>query len=69
MQPSLIDSLADTTAHRDRDDLNHAIATLLLNYLEAESVGIFRIVEDEGVKRLARRIGFVRGALFCRRKT
>lgn len=61
MQPSLIDSLAATTAHRDRDDLNQAIATLLLGHLDAESIGIYRIIDDEGTKRVARRVGLVRG--------
>jgi diguanylate cyclase (GGDEF)-like protein len=61
MQPSLIDSLAATTAHRDRDDLNSAVATLLLGHLEAESIEIYRLIEDESTKRLARRVGLVRG--------
>jgi diguanylate cyclase (GGDEF)-like protein len=49
---SLIASVADTTSHRDRDTLNHAIASLLLDFLGAESVTIRRMVDHAGVTRL-----------------
>lgn len=55
MTGSLIVSVADTTSHRDRDSLNHAVASLLLDFLDAESVTIYRLVDDAGVTRLAPR--------------
>lgn len=51
----LIDSVANTTAHKDRDDLDRAIARLLLRFLEADSVSIFRLRDDDGSVRIARR--------------
>ena len=52
---SLITSVAETTSHRDRDDLDRAIALLLLQFLNARSVELFRLVDDSSVKRLVRR--------------
>lgn len=52
----LIDSVANTTAHKDRDDLESAIARLLLQYLSADSVVIHRLLDDNGVLRVARRV-------------
>jgi diguanylate cyclase (GGDEF)-like protein len=60
MTSSLIVSVADTTSHRDRDTLNHAVASLLLDYLNAESVTIYRLVDDGGTLRLATRIAVTR---------
>ena len=53
---SLITSVAETTSHRDRDDLDRAIALLLLQFLNARSVELFRLVDDSSVKRLVRRV-------------
>jgi diguanylate cyclase (GGDEF)-like protein len=61
MTGSLIVSVADTTSHRDRDSLNHAVASLLLDFLSAESVTIYRLVDDAGVTRLAPRVAITRG--------
>ena len=47
MHSSLFASLADTTSHRDRDSINHAVAGLVLEFLNAESVTIYRLI-DEG---------------------
>ncbi len=57
----LIDSVANTTAHRDRDDLDLSITSLLLEFTEAESVTVYRILDDRGVKRLSRRAEQRRG--------
>lgn len=54
MSTSLIDSVANTTSHRDRDDLDRAIVTLLLQFLDAEATTLFRLIEDKGTKRLRR---------------
>lgn len=53
----LIESVANTTSHRDRDDLDCAIARLLVQFLEAASVAIYRLHEDAGTTRVARRLG------------
>jgi diguanylate cyclase (GGDEF)-like protein len=47
MHSSLFASVADTTSHRDRDSINHAVAGLVLDFLNAESAIIYRLV-DEG---------------------
>lgn len=56
MNQDLLDSLAATTLHRDRDDLDQAFARLLLQWLEPQSISLFRVIDDAGVKRLARRL-------------
>jgi diguanylate cyclase (GGDEF)-like protein len=61
MTGSLIASVADTTSHRDRDTLNHAVASLLVDFLDAESATIYRLVDDAGVARLAPRVAITRG--------
>jgi diguanylate cyclase (GGDEF)-like protein len=48
-EPHLIESVASATAHRDRDELDAAIARLLLDFLEAERVRVLRLVDDGGV--------------------
>jgi diguanylate cyclase (GGDEF)-like protein len=50
---SLMDSVADTTSHRDRDSLHSSVARLLFDFLDTKSVTIYRIVKDDGVVRLA----------------
>jgi len=52
MSTSLIDSVANTTSHRDRDDLDRAIVSLLLQFLNADQVTLYRLVEDGETKRL-----------------
>jgi hypothetical protein len=61
MNSSLIASVADTTSHRDRDTLNHAVASLLVDFLDAESATIYRLIDDAGVPRLAPRVAITRG--------
>jgi diguanylate cyclase (GGDEF)-like protein len=53
---SLITSVAATTSHRDRDELDRAIARLLLQFLEAHSVTLFRLLDDASTKRLVCRV-------------
>jgi hypothetical protein len=48
----IMESVADTTAHRDRDSLNSAVAQLLLDILEADSVAVHRLVQSEGITRV-----------------
>ncbi|HEU0203014.1 MAG TPA: GGDEF domain-containing protein, partial [Burkholderiaceae bacterium] len=54
--PRLIDSVASTTSHRDRDDLDGALARLLLQFLEARRVTVYRLFDDGQCKRVARRL-------------
>lgn len=60
---SLIDSVANTTSHRDRDDLDRAIVDLLLQYLDADQVTLFRLVEDGETKQLRRSVVTERGSM------
>jgi len=57
----LIDSVASTTAHRDRDDVDVSIARLLVEFLPFKSVTIYRLIEDGATVRVARRITVLRG--------
>ena len=59
---SLIDSVANTTSHRDRDDLDQAIAGLLLQFLDADQVTLYRLVEEGDTKRLRRAVSMGRSA-------
>ncbi len=59
--PTLIESVAHTTSLRDRDHLNCAVARLLLTFLDAELVTIYQLIDDNGVKRVARSIELARG--------
>ena len=56
----LIDSVASTTAHRDRDDLDVSIARLLVDFLHAKSVTIHRLLDDDGTVRVACRVRALR---------
>jgi diguanylate cyclase (GGDEF)-like protein len=60
MTSSLIASVADTTSHRDRDTLNRSIASLLLEFLNAESVAIYRLLDDDGARRLVPQVAVAR---------
>jgi diguanylate cyclase (GGDEF)-like protein len=54
--PRFIDLVADTTAHRDRDALEVAIARLLFDVSRARRVALFRLIDDHGTARAQRRI-------------
>jgi diguanylate cyclase (GGDEF)-like protein len=53
--PLLIDRVADTTSHRDRDELNRSVVHLLAQFLEARSVTLYGVLEQGQVKVVARR--------------
>jgi diguanylate cyclase (GGDEF)-like protein len=59
---SLLDGVAAATSIRDREDLDCAIADLLLQFLGARSVSIFRLFDEDPVKRLVRRVELVADA-------
>ena len=56
MRPPLLNSLAETTAHRDRDDLDRAVAQLLFDYLDKHAVTVLRLIPDGAIRRVQRRI-------------
>jgi diguanylate cyclase (GGDEF)-like protein len=58
----ILNSIAETTTHRDRDGVHCAIVQLLLDYLDAESVAIYGLVDDDGVTRLMNHAEVSRGS-------
>jgi diguanylate cyclase (GGDEF)-like protein len=54
--PRLIDLVADTTVHRDRDALDVAIARLLFDVNGARRVALYRVLDDKGRQRVQRRV-------------
>ena len=55
--PLLIERVADTTSHRDRDELNRSIVRLLQQFLDARFVALYSVVDHAHVKRVACRAG------------
>jgi len=58
---SLMESVAETTSHRDRDSLNGAVARLLLDFLDADSVTLYRLIDDRRITRLMPLVAALRG--------
>lgn len=56
MTHPLLGGVASTTAHRDRDELDRAIARLLMQFLEPYSVTLLRLVGEGPVKRIEHRV-------------
>jgi diguanylate cyclase (GGDEF)-like protein len=56
----LLNQVADSTAHRDRDELDYAIARMLRQFLAARAIALYRLVEDGAVSRIARRVAVTR---------
>jgi diguanylate cyclase (GGDEF)-like protein len=54
MSHDLLNSVAATTTHRDRDELDRAVARLLLQFLELRAVTLVRLSEEREIKRLVR---------------
>jgi diguanylate cyclase (GGDEF)-like protein len=52
----LLDSVAETTTHRDRDELDKAVVRLLTQFLETRSVTLLRLIDDASTKRVASRV-------------
>jgi diguanylate cyclase (GGDEF)-like protein len=52
MIKSLIDSVADSTLHRDRDRFHLAIARLIRDYLDTATVSLYRLVDEGSVTRV-----------------
>jgi diguanylate cyclase (GGDEF)-like protein len=60
MSKSLIESLADTTVHRDRPRLRHAIATLLRELLDANSVAMYALCASDASNMLVPEVAVTR---------
>jgi diguanylate cyclase (GGDEF)-like protein len=52
----LIQMVAETTMHRDRDELDIAIARLLFDFSGALRVALYRVIDDGGRLRAQRRV-------------
>jgi len=57
MSHELLNSVAATTTHRDRDELDRAVARLLLQFLEVHSVTVLRLTDGSEVQRVVRLVG------------
>jgi diguanylate cyclase (GGDEF)-like protein len=57
MSHDLLNSVAATTTHRDRDELDRSIARLLLRFLELHSVTVLRLSDEGEIKRIVRCTG------------
>jgi diguanylate cyclase (GGDEF)-like protein len=62
MSHDLLNSVAATTTHRDRDQLDHAVARLLLQFLELRSVTLVGLSDEREIKRIVRLNGAHPGA-------
>jgi diguanylate cyclase (GGDEF)-like protein len=51
---SLLKSIAETTTHRDRDGVQCAIVQMLADFLAADCVTIYQLVDHGGAPRLAK---------------
>lgn len=54
MSHDLLNSVAATTTHRDRDEVDRAVARLLLQFLELHSVTVLRLSDEGDIKRAVR---------------
>jgi len=60
MPHPLLNSVAATTTHRDRDELDRAVARLLMEFLDTYSITLLRLVADGPIKRLQHRVRMCR---------
>lgn len=58
----LLDQVAQTTTHRDRDDLDTALARLLSDFIGAQHVALYRLVREGDEPRLQRRVRLAAGS-------
>jgi diguanylate cyclase (GGDEF)-like protein len=58
MSDRLLDGVAQATSHRDRHDLDREVTRLLLGFVNAETVTLLRLVEDESPRQMLRRVCF-----------
>jgi diguanylate cyclase (GGDEF)-like protein len=58
--PRIIESVGKATSHRDRDELDSAIAHMVASFLNAQVVTVYRLLSDGDAMRVARRISLRR---------
>jgi diguanylate cyclase (GGDEF)-like protein len=58
--PRIIDSVGKATSHRDRDDLDVAVAQMLASFLNVRTVTVYRVLNDGDTRRVARQISMRR---------
>jgi diguanylate cyclase (GGDEF)-like protein len=56
MANSLLNGVAATTTHRDRDELDRAVARLFFQFLQTHSITMLRLVPDGTIKRVEHRV-------------
>jgi diguanylate cyclase (GGDEF)-like protein len=56
VKPNLIDAVALTTSHRDRDELDRAVALMLYEHVHPKCVRILRVLGEEGRQRVQLRV-------------
>jgi diguanylate cyclase (GGDEF)-like protein len=63
VQHSILNGVAAATTHRDRDDLDRALAELLAQFIEPHSLALLRLVDEDGQPpRLEERVRVSNGA-------
>jgi diguanylate cyclase (GGDEF)-like protein len=56
VKPNLIDAVALATSHRDRDELDRAVARMLFEHVQPNCVRIYRVLGEEGRHRVQLRV-------------
>ena len=56
MKPNLIDAVALATSHRDRDELDRAVARMLFEHVQPNCVRVYRVLGEEGRHRVQLRV-------------
>jgi diguanylate cyclase (GGDEF)-like protein len=54
--PRIIESVGKATSHRDRDDLDVAVAQMVASFLNVRTVTVYRVLNDGETRRVARQI-------------
>ena len=57
--PQLLEHVAAATGHRDRDEIELSLVRLLQQFLQADSVTLFKLVREAGTPRVVHCIGAV----------
>jgi len=56
VKPNLIDAVALATSHRDRDELDRAVARMLFEHVQPNCVRVYRVLGEEGRHRVQLRV-------------
>jgi len=56
VKPNLIDAVALATSHRDRDELDRAVASMLFEHVQPNCVRVYRVIGEEGRQRVQLRV-------------